>query len=258
MSNILSLGCSWTYGHGLDASETYSAHLQKLTTEYTFINAGHCGADIDYAIFSGVKLIEQYNPEIVIFQVSSFDRITLGTDGFNNFLKNDYQISHESKLYYDRDRVNVRLIGINDGIKTKYTHGSYTASKKDRAIEIRDSATKQIDSKKYKNFVDVMFENIVHSEYETDKKINNLFLFKEYLKSKKIKSLWFFWVPSFNDEFFKSFFSQEVYIETPVIKWFKKTYPNKNFYIDNGYHISSEGNKILAEQYIYPRLIKIL
>jgi hypothetical protein len=258
-NTVINLGCSWTYGHGLEDSETYSAHLQKLFPKYKFINAGHCGSDIDYAIFSGVKLIEEYNPKAVIFQLTSFDRVTLGTDGFENFLKNDFTINRDSNIYYgDSDKENVRVIGINNGIKTKYTHGSYVASETDRIEELEHANMKQANLKKYKNFVDILYENIVYSEYEFDKKINNLFLFKKYLELKNIKSLWFFWLHSPNRDFFKNFFKDDNFIDIPLIKWFEKNYPNENFYIDNGYHVSSAGNQILAEHYLLPYIKQIL
>jgi len=255
---IVSLGCSWTYGHGLSADQTYSAHLQKRLPEYKIVNAGHCGSDIDYAIFSGVKLIEKYDPEVVIFQLTSFDRMTLGTDGFENFLKNDVVTNHTSRIYYDTNTDYTRLIGINDGIKTKYTHGSYISSTADKKEELESSGMKHLDFKKYKNFVDTLYENVVYSDYEIEKRINNLFLFKEYLESKKIKSLWFLWTPNTNVEFFKKFFKKETFIETPVLEWLKQYFPNNNFFIDNGYHISEKGNMLLAVGYILPKLKPLL
>jgi hypothetical protein len=256
---IISLGCSWTYGHGLESNETYSAHLQKLYPNYKFVNGGHCGADIDYAIFSGTKLIEEYNPKFVIFQITSLDRFTLGTDGFENFLKSDLTITYNSNIYYgDDNKDNLRVIGINDGVKTKYTHGSYVASEKDRREELSNAKMNRINFKKYKNFVDILYENIIYSEYEFDKKINNIYLFKKYLELKQIKSLWFLWTPSKNIQFFKNLFDKEVFIKTPVIEWLETQYPKQNFFIDNGYHISSMGNKCLAENYISPELKNLL
>jgi len=261
MNNVvISLGCSWTYGYGLKDNETYSAHLQKLFPSYKFVNAGHCGADIDYAIFSGVKTIEEYNPRAVIFQITSFDRVTIGTDGFENFLKNKTDLSYNSDLYYgDSDKNNLRLIGINDNVKTKYTHGSYLSSNKSRKEEFAHAKMNRVDTKKYKNFVDTLYENVVYSDYELDKKINNLFLFKKYLESKNIKSLWFCWTGSYSNQIFlKNFFEKEIFIENAVVDWLNEYYVGQNFYIDSGYHLSSIGNQLLAEKYLSPCIKKIL
>jgi hypothetical protein len=35
-------------------------------------------------------------------------------------------------------------------------------------------------------------------------------------------------------------------------------YPKKSYYIDSGYHTSSEGNKIIATDYISPKLEELL
>lgn len=254
-NTVINLGCSWTYGYGLKSNETYPSFLQKLFSNYKFINAGHCGADIDYAIFSGCKLIKEYNPKVVIFQLTSFDRATLGTDGFKNFLKNNMSITCNSNIYYDdSDKNNCRVIGINDSVKTKYTNGSYVASKKDKREELLNSNMNNVNDKKYKNFVDVFYENIVYSNYEVDKKINNLYLFKKYLELMHIKSLWFFWLPPVNDNFFKDFFKECQFIETSVVEWLREYYPQDSFYIDKGYHLSSKGNEILAKEYITPNL----
>lgn len=259
MDNIICVGCSWTYGYGLKSKETYCSFLEKVSSPYQIINAGHCGADINYSIFSATKLIEKYRPKIVIFQLTSFDRITLGTDGFNNFLNNDFNFKNQSSCYYDEtDDNNIRLIGINDGIKTKYTQGSYIATEKDRIKELKFSGIKKTNSEKYKNFLDVLFENVIYSDYEIDKVMNNLFLFKNYLKYKNIKSLWFFWLPNPDKEYFKIFLQNESYIEMSVFEWLESKYPENNFFIDNGFHISEKGNKILAEEYLLPYLSEML
>ena len=257
-NNVISVGCSWTYGLGIDSSQTYSAHLQKIFPEYKFINGGHCGADTDYAIFSGVKLIEKYKPKVLIFQITSLDRYTIGTDGFDNFINEVAPVTYNSNIYYESQDNNARLIGINNGVKTKYTQGSYTKNKKEINHEMKESCMNRVNLKKYKNFVDILYENIANSEYEYDKKINNLFLFKEYLKQKEIKSLWFFWAEPYNNKFFKNFFVNETYIDIHVTKWLSMHYPKKSYYIDSGYHTSSEGNKIIATDYISPKLEELL
>ena len=258
-NTAVSLGCSWTYGYGIDSNETYSAHLQNLCSKYKFINAGHCGADIDYAIFSGTKLIENYSPKLIIFQLTSFDRLTLGTDGFENFLKSSVAVDDETKIYYESQKdENLRVIGINNGAKTKYTPGSYIASKKDRNEEIELSNMKKVNFKKYTNFLEVLYENVVYSEYEFNKKINNLYLFKEYLKQKQIKSLWFNWIKPHDSNFFKKFFVNDNYIDISVTEWLLEKYPSNDFYIDNGYHISDAGNNIIARDYILPRLKELI
>jgi hypothetical protein len=260
-NTVVSVGCSWTYGHGVKPSETYSAYLQQTFPDYKFINGGHCGADTDYAIFSGVKLIEKYKPKVLIFQITTFDRYTLGTDGYRNFIKGVTPVTYNSNIYYEDESDNVdyvRVMGINDGVKTKYTHGSYIAKKSDIQEEMENSRMSRVNLTSYKNFVNIMYENLLHSEYENDKKINNLFLFKEYLEKNNIKSLWFSWIAEPEQNFLNKILPKELYINPHVNSWLKKNYPMRSFFIDKGYHVSPEGNKIIANQYIAPRLKELL
>ena len=259
---IVCVGCSWTYGHGLSADQTYSAHLQNSLSEYNVINAGHCGSDINYAIFSAVRLVEKYNPCLIIFQLTTFDRVTFGTDGYDNFLNDLYYDGRDDNVYFETNMPNYkRVIGIADNIKTKITHGSYSAKDYDIKTELVDSKIKNTSFKDYKKFISTLVENILHSNYYHQQIYNNLFLFQKYLELKKIKSQYFYWLPyndKFNLSFNSSLFDNSKLIEEPVSKWLKRVYPQNNYYIDNGYHLSSEGNKLLVEHYLLPYITKLL
>jgi hypothetical protein len=253
---IVCVGCSWTYGHGLTADQTYPAHLQNILSDYTVINAGHCGADISYAIFSAVRLIEEYNPCLVIVQLTTFDRITLGTDGFNNFLSDIYYDGRDDQVYFEKTEIKYkRVIGIAHNTKTKITHGTYLS--KDVSDELQFSKMKNIKPDEYKKFISTTVENVLHSNYMHQKLFTELFLFQQYLKLKNIKSLFFYWI-HYKEKFKKNFnselFDSSNTIEVSVKEWFEKNYPNETFYIDNGYHLSDEGNKILVEKYLTPHL----
>lgn len=259
---IICVGCSWTYGHGLPSNETYPAHLQNYLKDYTVINAGHCGADINYAIFSAVRLIEEYNPSLVIFQLTSFDRITIGTDGYKNFISDVFYDGKEDKIYFeDEHDVYKRVIGIADNIKTKITHGSYMATDNDLGSELKDTTIKNLDLNQYRNFINSLVENIMHSNYMHQRIFNDLFLFQKYLELKNINLQYFYWLHykgKFKDSYNSKLFNSNKLIEIPVVQWFKENYPTKNFYLDNGYHLSSCGNQILIREYLMPYLEKLI
>lgn len=259
---IVCVGCSWTYGHGLTADQTYSAHLQNALSDYTVINAGHCGADIRYAIFSAVRLIEEYNPCLIIFQLSSFDRITLGTDGYDNFLNDIYYDGRDDGVYFeDTKATHKRMIGLAHNAKTKITHGSYIASSDNIKKELLNSEIKNLDIKKYEIFISTLVENVLHSNYIHQQLFNELFLFQQYLKLKKIPLQYFYWLPyenKFKESFNSKLFDKSKLISDPVTEWIKSTYSNNNYFIDNGYHLSNEGNKLLAQKYLLPYIKKLL
>lgn len=259
---IVCVGCSWTYGHGLTADQTYPAHLQNILSDYTVINAGHCGADISYAIFSAVRLIEEYNPCLIIFQLTTLDRLTIGTDGYDNFLNDTFYDGREDSVYFDNDTIKYkRVIGIADNEKTKITHGSYIANDVDVASELKESKLKHTNVKEYKKFIATNIENILHSNYTHQKIYNDLFLFQQYLKLKRIPLQYFYWLPyenKFKESFASKLFDKSKLISDPVTRWVKRNYPNDNYFIDNGYHFSDEGNKLLAEEYLLPHIKKLL
>jgi hypothetical protein len=259
---IICVGCSWTYGHGLPPDQAYPAHLQNLLKDCTVINAGHCGSDINYAIFSAVRLVEEYNPSLVIFQLTTFDRITLGIDGFNNFMSDKFYDDRDDEVYIeDPKNIYKRVIGISDNSKTKITHGSYIANKKTRLEELHHSGIKNASLEEYSKFVSIIVENILHSNYTNQRIYNDLFLFQKYLELKKINLKYFQWIDTkqnFNDSFNGRLFDSSKMINELFTVWLKRNYPSKNFYIDNGYHLSNEGNKVLAEEFLYPYIKELL
>jgi hypothetical protein len=265
MKTMIAIGCSWTWGHGIESDKTYSAHLQNYLNGWQVINAGHCGVDIDYAIFSAVNLIENQSIDFVVFQLSTLDRITLGTDGFDNFLGSKYYNDKDESIYYeDVECEYKRLIGINDNIKTKFTDGSYIGSideNKFNEDEFNSSGLKNTSLNEYKTFVKVLTENISYSTYRFQKNFLNLLIFDSYLRNKNIKSLYFSYLP-FPEDIYQSKYFIRFRESTNLINeswktWLHKKYPDHDYYIDRS-HINSNGNKVLAEEYLMPYIEKIL
>ena len=250
--NIVSIGCSWTYGHGLDSSETYSAHLQNAISQKKVINGGHSGADNEYSVYAGTRLVEEYNPAICIVQLTTFDRITLGTDGFENFEKNSY--STNQPIYYGKSEntEHLRVIGIGDTVKTKFTPGNYLADKNEKE-QIHKQSGVSNNPKKFNDFTSVLYEDIVFSDFLFHKTINSLWLFHCFLQSKNIKPLYFSWLalPSafYSTEYYEKIASN--FIHTPVVDYLSS---KNDIFIDNGYHLSNTGNKMLAEEMLLPRI----
>lgn len=259
---IVCVGCSWTYGYGLESRDTYSAILQDHLKNYRVINAGHCGSDINYAIFSAVRLINEFNPDLVIFQITSFDRVTLGTDGFENFLENSFAVRSDD-IYYEDNKEYVRLLGIGDNIKTKFTKGSFAVTDQNSQLSHLLESTIRGKLSEYKAFVKILFENIIYSDYQTNQNWLSLFLFQKYLENIKIKGLFFqYSYPaqlSMNKNILiKHVINNENFIKLSFMEWLDKNYPSENFFIDNGYHLSRKGNELFIKEYLMPYLEKIL
>lgn len=262
MKTMIAVGCSWTWGYGLDSGETYPAHLQNCLNDWQVINGGHCGADIDFSIFAAMSLIESIPTDFVVFQISSLDRYTLGTDGFENFLQDRFYDNRDESIYYESHSSRYkRLIGVTDNIKTKYTVGSYSSQDKFKQDEFQNSGMKNLDYKKYNDFVSVLTENISYSTYHFQKNFSNLLIFEHYLRNKNIKSLYFSYMPwsldVHNSEYFKKFIDFSNVIDTEWNVWLKRKYPDNDYYIDIT-HMNNVGNKVLAEEYLMPCIEKLL
>lgn len=234
---IACVGCSWTYGYNIPYNDTYPSILSdRLST--IILNAGHCGADIEYAIYSAKKIIDNYKPKIILFQLSTLDRMTLGTDGYNNFLHEKY-VSNKEEIYLEKNRV----LGIGDNIKTKFAIGSYF--NKDKKNELLESKIKS-DLIEYESFVKILFENIIFSDYHFYKIKNNLEMLFNYSRSFDSKIVFFRWLNS-----------------TPIHELCKgMEYIDRSVedltldFIDNGYHLGAAGNTSVVDHLILPYLKK--
>lgn len=72
---LMTIGCSYTYGHQCYAEETFSYKLQDALHGIS-LNAGVCGYGLGQMVLLARHLIPTYRPDYVIFQVSPwlFDR----------------------------------------------------------------------------------------------------------------------------------------------------------------------------------------
>lgn len=229
---MLAVGCSWTWGTGVEANETFSAHLQDYSGKKV-INAGHAGTDIQYSIWSVYRLVEEFKPNVVIFQLTTLDRMTLGASGKRGFLKQQYHDGIASKIYSNGDEY-VRLNGIGDSKKELLTVGSYA--------EALEEKTERNIAFKY------LTENIMYDNYTTETVSMQLYFLQDYLKNKGIYSLFFSWLP-WPQEFYNTYQSIKISDRSAI------EFLGDNYYVDNGFHISSEGHKKLAIEYIYPQLV---
>jgi hypothetical protein len=68
-TNLLFLGCSFTYGEACRAEETFP-FLVARETGLSYINAGVCGYGLAHMLILAEKLIPRYKPDFVVMQYS--------------------------------------------------------------------------------------------------------------------------------------------------------------------------------------------
>ena len=79
-SNLLFLGCSFTYGDACVAEETFP-YLIAEATNLSYINAGVCSYGLSHMLLLAERLIPEYKPEYVIVQYSPW-LVSRGTNMF--------------------------------------------------------------------------------------------------------------------------------------------------------------------------------
>lgn len=228
---ILSVGCSWTYGTGVAANETYSAHLQDIY-KVPVINAGAPGTDIEYSIWSTYRLLKEYSPKLVLFQLTTLDRMTFSSDGFQNFLNGKYH-DGSSQPIYKEDGNYIRLHGIGDNTIEYITVAGYMDSlnnKNEKSVAI-----------KYFN------ERVVYGNLKQEKISMQLQLLKAYLNLRNIDVVFFPWL-HWHKEFSKTIDAVDIRQDSVV------EFLGDEYYVDKGFHINNEGHRRVAEEYISPMI----
>ena len=76
----VAIGCSYTAGPGLHTTQAYP-HLMD------YENLGQPGCDIEYCLWRAHQAVE-HGATRILFQLTSWDRITLSREGRDNFVNN--------------------------------------------------------------------------------------------------------------------------------------------------------------------------
>lgn len=233
---ILCVGCSWTYGHSLNPKQTYPAHIQRLLNIST-INAGSCGTDIQYSIWSAYKLSKKYNIDKIFFQLTTLDRLTMPCTGKQNFLKNNYYSENEIIETFEKDKDYKRIKHFNNQEFSLLTVASYLESVKDKSEKAKT--------------IKYLTENSVFDSYTQDNISTQLYSMYEYFKNRNIKVVFFPWL-TWPQEFFNTTHGNflKPLIKAYSVQEFITDNNLENLYIDNGFHLSGQGNKILVEEYL--------
>lgn len=230
---ILCIGCSWTYGLGVEAHQSYPAHLQNLIDEKV-INAGHPGIDIQYALYSAYRLMQNYDFRLIIFQLTTLDRLSLGLQGKDNFLKGNYYDNRSKEIYFESEKY-YRVKGIGDTKVYPITPANY--------LKAQNKKT-DLDCT-----VRFLMENTIHDNYKQDClsiMLNNL--------QQQVPTVFFPWV-NWHTEFKNSLMGDKIKIPDISVKEYLEQENKTYMYLDNGFHLTDDGNRLVAEKYVRP-LIK--
>ena len=177
-------------------------------------------------MYIGEHLIKQFNPDIILFQLTTLDRLTLVNDGKDNFLENIFHDDRNFDVVFDDYH---RIVHINV-TPLLITQAAYTEAL-DKPSKVESSAIK------------FLFENYIFSNQRTEYIIQSLNNFRLVNKNRDV---YFF---PFLDLYSRTFENISWIRQDSVINTVGKEY-----FIDNGFHLSEEGNKRMVNDYILPML----
>jgi len=106
--NIAFLGCSLTYGLGVDEKDSYPAKVQELSNnKWNCMNFGVCGGSIDMAYLMYHK-IKHLDIDTIVFQWPSFYRRTYFENGkliqyYPTLTKEEFELTGEFANVSDSD-----------------------------------------------------------------------------------------------------------------------------------------------------------
>lgn len=230
MKKLLLAGCSHSVGVGLKQEEKHWGKLIAEKVGYQLVNIAKAGSSLQYSTQGVINYVLDNEVDTVVLQLTTFDRYPIPCDGEKRFLTN-------SILSKDIDNPDLfHLLPAN-----------YLQS---------------IDNQKFpvpKEVIRFFYEKITFSTFYLNTLINELALIQNLLNSRGIRFIVipyddYFWGTESQISIWKyprsSKLKFDEYIQVPFMKWLRDNYNDKDYYIDNGFHLNSEGHRLFAEEYI--------
>ena len=250
-NDVYCFGCSWTNCYGLDPDKSWPQYLQLKLKDTQVHNLGINGADIKQTIHSIFRCIDTSVPKTIILQLTSLDRFHYGVGGRSNFLSG----------------------GLNTTPLWNYANGlmitdlySYLESSKTSTTAF-DNITSflELDKAEYKNFIKFHYENISFDLYNQENTLLLISLTVNYLEQLGVNVVMFpyadeGWIETdgksgiLSSSIFTKYLKDSFFLRNPFKNWMLDHYGSEHF-IDNGYHLSEKGCKILVDEYLMPNCI---
>jgi hypothetical protein len=233
MKKMLLAGCSHSVGFGLENVEDSWGNIFAKNNGYELTNIAKAASSIQYSVQGIIDNISKENFDLVILQLTTFDRYPIPFDGTKRYLGGDIGIKSDEDVFH--------LVPAN-------------------YLESIDGKNFPVKCENIRHF----FENVTYSSFYLNTIINEIYLLQELLKYKNVR---FILIP-YDDHFWGNTSYMSIwrfdgakkinktdYIDYPFMKWLKDNHNPSDYYIDNGFHLNSSGHKLFAENYL-TQLIK--
>lgn len=234
MKKMLLAGCSHSVGFGLlDPNDSWG-EIYARNHGYKLTNIAKAASSLQYSIQGIINKIYEEHFEIVLFQLTTFDRYPIPFDGEERFLT-DNMIQPKSHDVF-------HLVPAN-----------YLESINGKSFPVN------VENIRF------FYERVMYSNFYLNTIINEIYLLQEVCKNRGIDLI----LIPYDDYFWGNYAYMNIwrfenskkidksrYIDYPFMKWLKDNYEPNDYYIDKGFHLNKLGHKLFAEEYL-PKHIQI-
>ena len=269
MTKIACLGCSWTEGveknsEPMSNEDTYPYILNKWLSNQgytnTMYNAGRAGSGVAFYPFMANYLLEQFNPDVFVIQITTHDRDIFPFDPIDEDRKKmNFGWDLEGDNYYKVWDNNVNVIHLSPGFGASASehHSEERWSWFIKHIwekKIKDKVTPKLEYEAFKSYIATWYEQSKDSDYQIFYYYQQTYSLIDYLTSLGKKVIPFYWLnykPKLKTHLFpiRQFPSVENLFDDETFK---------SLQIDNGYHFGKDGNARLVQEFLGPQVLETM
>lgn len=227
--SLLVAGCSHSVGFKLKEYEKAWFEIFAEKYNYMITNVAQSASSINFSIDAIIRELEKNTYDLILFQLTDLERISIGVNGRQNFVKGKVE-------------------------DTKEVIEHITVARYLDAVD------------KKQNGIKFIYENILFSDFYLNNLINNLVLLQKFTKLLNTKLVllpydYNNWDINRKSSIWNLKNSQKInrdyYVEEPFLKWLKTNYNYDDYFLDKGFHLNQEGQKLFTFEYLIPNLKKL-
>ena len=263
---IACLGCSFTEGINLDPQQTWPHILKvwldkKHDVQSTIYNAGRAGSSVMHNHLSANFLLKEFDPDIFIVQITTYDRSMMFLDPVNE-KENDLY-----KFGYDEDAPDYFKIWDNSKSWIHLSPGlGWAASKHNNNSDydwllekiykgdIKDKVNPPISYEQFKNYIALWHEQTDPNEAYRYFYYLHVYSLIDFLKAKGKIVIPFYWL-KFRPKFKINLFGERQYacMESSMGKKFLD-----KFAVDKGFHLDQKGHIRMMNEFLGPQVLETM
>ena len=266
---IACIGCSFTEGlevnnQPMKHEDTYPHILHKWLSSHghtnIMYNAGTAGSSVAFYPFMSNYLLEEFDPDVFVIQITTYDRDIFPFDPFDDDRKKmQFGWDKEFDDYYKVWDNNVNVIHLSPGFGASASkhHSEDRWSSFIKHIwekKIKDKVAPELTYEAFKNYIATWYEQSNDSHYQSYYYYQQTYSLIDQLQSLGKKVIPFYWLnhkPKLKTKMFpvRQFPSVENLFDDATFK---------SLQIDNGYHFGKEGNARLVQEFLGPQVLETM